>query len=511
MSTASPAGTDRTGGTLLAQNAVLNLVGWTLPMVVALLTVPLLIRGLGTERFGVLTVGWLLIGYFGLFDFGLGRALTKLLAERIGTEGEAELPQLVWTAVLLMVLLGVLAGVVLAAASPWLVANALKVSPELVVETQRSFALLAVSLPWVISTAGLLGALEAGQRFGFVNAVRVPSVVFNYVAPLLVIPFSTSLVPVVAVLVVGRVLSWIAHLVACLVAYPALRERVAVSWDRVGTLARFGGWMTVSNTVSPLMTQMDRFLIGALISMKAVAYYASPYELVTRLWLIPGALMGVFFPAFAATFVSDRMRTSVLFGRAVRILFVVIFPLALLLVTWAPEGLRLWLGEEFAVNSASVLRWLALGVFVNCLGQVPFALIQGLGRPDITGKLHLAELPLYVVAIWALSQMFGLEGVAIAWVLRVSADTVFLFAIADRFIPGPARLPRVLAMIGVGGVLFGVATLIDGTPAKLVFYVTVVLAFSAYSWARLIGPEERAFLRARIFPRWQPGEGSTPA
>jgi O-antigen/teichoic acid export membrane protein len=59
-----------------------------------------------------------------------------------------------------------------------------------------------------------------------------------------------------------------------------------------------------------------------------------------------------------------------------------------------------WLGAEFSGNSSAVLRWLAIGVFINSLGQVPFALLQEVGRPDITGTLHLVELPLYLAAMW---------------------------------------------------------------------------------------------------------------
>lgn len=493
---------DLTTGRVLLRNSVLNLAGWILPIGVALVSVPFLIRGLGTERFGVLTIGWVIIGYFGLFDFGLGRALTKLVAERFGTRREAEIPELVWTALALMLVLGIAGALLLAVGSPWLVANVLRVSPGLEQETQRSFQLLSLSLPWVISSAGLLGTLEAGQRFGWVNAVRVPSVLFNYLAPLAVLPFSSSLVPVVVLLVVGRVLSWLAYLLACLHSYPPLRLRVAINWQRTGMLARFGGWMTVSNMVSPLMTHLDRFLIGALISMTAVAYYASPYEVVTRLWLIPAALMGVFFPAFAATFSTDRARTGVLFGRAVRIVFVAIFPLALLLVVWAPEGLRLWLGPEFELRSTVVLRWLALGVFINCLAQVPFALIQGLGRPDITGKLHLAELPLYAVAIWMLSRSYGLEGVAIAWVLRIAVDTLVLFAVADRFLPSRSTLPQAVLMIAFGSAMFGLGSLEAAAGVKLLSCALLFLAFAWYSWARILDAAERSYLLIRIASRF---------
>ncbi|MEW5927531.1 MAG: flippase [Gemmatimonadota bacterium] len=486
----------RTGGRLLARNSALNLLGWVLPMVGAVVAVPLLIRSLGTERFGILTVGWVVLGYFSLFDFGLGRALTKVVAERLGTDGERDVPPLIWTALILMFVLGTAGAAILALSAPLLVNGALKISPHLRGEAVSTLYLLALSLPWVISTAALSGVLEANQRFGLVSALRVPTGLFSYLGPLLVLPFSTSLVSVVAVLVAGRLVAWAAFLVACLRVVPLLRKRVSVALDKVGVLANLGGWMMVSNMVSPLMTYLDRFLIGGLISMAAVAFYVTPYELITKLWLVPNALLGVLFPAFAATFALDRGRTMLLLNRGVRAIFLIMFPVTLVVVTLAAEGMGLWLGPEFALKSAGVLRWLALGVFVNCLGQAPFALIQGIGRPDITAKLHLLELPLYTAAIWFLARTFGLEGVAMAWVLRVAVDTVVLYVLAARFLPQGRVLLRTTGQLAAVALLvFSGGVLLAGLGAKLTFLAAVLPLFVLVGWFRILQPAERAMLQ----------------
>ena len=74
----------------LARNAVWNLLSLVAPMLVALGAIPALIRTLGADRFGILTLAWMLIGYCSLFDLGLGRALTKLVSEgsRRGSFGQ---------------------------------------------------------------------------------------------------------------------------------------------------------------------------------------------------------------------------------------------------------------------------------------------------------------------------------------------------------------------------------------------------------------------------------------
>src|ERR1700730_2729204 len=209
-----------TSSRLLARNTLWNLVGNAAPMLVAAICIPLLIRGLGTDRFGVLTLVWALIGYATLFDFGLGRALTQLVATKLGSDEDHEVPALVWTSLLLMLVLGLFGAMVVVCLTPWLVNHALHIPGVLGRETLYSLYLLGLSVPVVISTAGLRGLLEAHQRFGLINALRIPMGVFAYAGPLLVLPFSKSVVPVVGTLVAGRIAAWAAHLLLCLRVVP---------------------------------------------------------------------------------------------------------------------------------------------------------------------------------------------------------------------------------------------------------------------------------------------------
>ena len=69
-----------------------------MPLLVAIVVIPMLIKGMGLERFGVLTIAWMVVGYFSLFDFGLGRALTKLVADKLGKGQNNAIPSLIWIA-----------------------------------------------------------------------------------------------------------------------------------------------------------------------------------------------------------------------------------------------------------------------------------------------------------------------------------------------------------------------------------------------------------------------------
>jgi O-antigen/teichoic acid export membrane protein len=487
-----------TSGRLLAKNTLWNLLGSGSPMLVAVFCIPILIRGLGKERFGVLTLAWALIGYASLFDLGLGRALTQLVAKKLGAGEERDIPRVVWTSLLLMLVLGAAGTVAIFLISPWLVGRGLNVPAGLQRETLESFRLLGISLPFVITTAGLRGLLEAHQRFELTNALRIPMGVFTFAGPLPALAFSKSLVPVIAILVAGRIIGWGAHLLLCLRVAPELRRSIAWERSAVGPLMKFGGWMTVSNVVSPLMVTLDRFLIGGLVSVTAVAYYATPYEVVTKFLLVPGAIIAVMFPAFSTSFAQDRSRAVLLYGRSVKYVFITLFPATLLVVVLAQNGLALWLGPEFATNSSRVVQWLAVGVFINSLAQVPFAMVQGAGRPDLTAKLHIIELPCYLLALWLLIRAFGIEGAAMAWTARVGIDAGVLFGLAKRFLPGKTAMRlRATVLPAATLAILAVAALLQGPVVKVVFLLGTILCFVLASWFVGLTPAERVFIWAR--------------
>ena len=486
-----------TSSRTLARNTVLNVLGQVVPMLAAVVAIPILIQHLGASRFGVLTLAWAAIGYFNLFDLGLGRALTQIVAARLGSEQEsAELTTVAWTALALMLLLGVLGGLVLAAVTPWIVRTGLNIPPSLIAESIGAFYLLAASLPFVVTTAGLRGLLEAHQQFGAATALRIPLALFTFIGPLLVLPFSNGLEPIVALLLVGRAITWFAHLVVCLRRYDYLRTAFRLRRGVVGPLLRFGGWMTVSNVVSPIMAYLDRFLIGAILPLAAVAYYVTPYELVTKLLVVPQAMVVAAFPALAASYASDPRRTAAMFERTLRVVLLLMFPVLLAVVMFSREALTLWVGAKIAEQSTSVLQWLAVGVFINAMAQAPLVVLQSTGRPDLTAKLHLLELPLYLVALWFLAQRYGIVGVAIAWSARAAVDAVAMLVLAARRVPEvPRQIRLALWAVVVVPAVLGVAAQIPDVAMKSIGLLGVLTAFGFFGWTYFVLPAERTGLR----------------
>jgi O-antigen/teichoic acid export membrane protein len=492
-----------TSGPLLARNTVWNLVGQIVPMAVGLFAIPMLIRHIGMDRFGILTIAWIVLGYFSLFDLGLGRALTNLVAQGLGGNGQDELPTVVWTTNCVMAVMGIVGAIVFAAISPLLTHSLLKIPLNLQAETLNSLFLLSTSVPLVISTAGFRGILEAQQKFGLLSKIRIPMGITFFLAPVAVLLFTNSLTALIGALVFTRVILLMAYVGLALREMPALRHQFAIDGSLLRPIFSFGGWLTVSNLVSPLMVYVDRFLIGSLLSITAVAYYATPYELVTKLLIVPTALVGVLFPAFSTAMVGDRPRGAMLYRKAAKYMALLLLPASFLVILFGQDFLQVWLGHDFAVHSTWVLQILSLGVFANGLGFVPFSLIQGTGRADITGKLHLLELPFYLVTVWVLTKHFGIEGTAIAWTSRVIADAVLLFWAAGRFAGRLLRFRSMFAGAAGVAVVFILARIGLSLREKIFVSVIFLLSFAATTWFALLNADERTAilgLRDHLFP-----------
>jgi len=491
-------------GKHIARNTFWNILGLCAPILVALFCIPPMIRGLGKDEFGLLSLVWMLVGYFTIFDMGIGRALTRIAAERIGQGRAQDLPALFWTSCGIMLLLGSLAGLIVAGLAPWLATSALDIPAAMQADTLRSFRAVAFSLPIVVMTAGMIGMLEARQRFGLINAVRVPIGSFTFIGPLLVLPFSRNLFPVVMILLAGRVAEWLIYFLLCLHDLPALRH--GFRWDsrEVKPLMSTGGWITVSTLIMPFMVHIDRFLIGAIVSVGAVAYYATCSEIVVKLLIFPRAWVSVLFPTFAAHFDQRQGQTSDLFARSLTWLLGLLFPVILLVVAFAPEGFQLWLGADFAAQSTPVMRWLATGIFLYCLTYIPFSFLQGIGRPNITAVIHLIEFPLFVALAIFMIQRFGIVGAAMAWGIRAALELVVMLLLAGRFAPAVGRcaVRWLVAALAALGALLLVASC--GSLLWRIVEVTVILLlWAALVWNLLFRDEDRTELR-RFLGSWGP-------
>ena len=92
---------------MIVKNTIFNFLGLALPLIVGVITIPILIESLGIVRFGLLTLVWTMVSYASLFDFGLGKALTLEIAVLRSQGDFCRMPGVIGTSYLLMTIIGI--------------------------------------------------------------------------------------------------------------------------------------------------------------------------------------------------------------------------------------------------------------------------------------------------------------------------------------------------------------------------------------------------------------------
>lgn len=415
----------------ISHNTLFNFLGQSIPFIVGFFAIPLLIKNLGVERFGILTVVWALIGYFSLFDFGLSRVITYKVSDMFRTGNIDELPIFFWSSLMLILIFTFIGSTLLIIISCFPSLFSSQVGPESLNDGIASLRLIAVGLPAITITAGFKGLLEAEHRFLELNILQAFQGIFTFLIPLFISYFSSGLIGPVTGLVLLRYLFCYLHSWICLRNKPHLSKVKIYRLAQILQIFKEGGWYSVSNIIGPIMVYFDRFFISLLVPASQIAYYTTPLEIVNRMLVIPASLSRTLFPTF--TMYKNSARSEQLFRKSLSALIAIMAPLAIGSTFVAKTFFSIWLGNQFADHSASIFIILVWGVVINSMAWIPFTLIQSFGHPNVTAKVHLIELPFYIGGLFLLTKHFGMTGTAVAWSMRNLVDLFILLAVARRY------------------------------------------------------------------------------
>ncbi len=406
----------------IRRNTAYNLIGSMVPIMVSLVTVPIYLRLIGEARYGVLAVAWMLLGYFGLFDLGLGRAT----AQRIATLRNAavcERAQAFWTALGLNIGLGVLGGLIIWPVADIFLGRIFKIDDAMRFEALTVVPWLILAVPMATLSGVLTGALQGRERFFELNLISGVSSVLFQLIPLVVAKFwgveLGVLLPAamfVRLLTVFVLYGYCRRYVFC--GLPASFVRTEAS-----QLLRFGSWVTVTSLISPMMIILDRFIIGALLGAKAVSYYTVPFQLADRTGIIPFALSSALFPRFVG---MSREEEQIVAKKSLRAVLSVMTPMMATGIVLMEPFLSWWITSAFGREAGLVGCILLLGFWINALAMIPYAQLQAKGRPDIVAKCNLLELLPYFWMLYIGLNTLGLVGAAVAFSARIFADFVLL-------------------------------------------------------------------------------------
>lgn len=404
----------------IIHNSLYNILGNIFPLFSILITVPLYLKTIGEAKYGILALAWLILGYFNVLDLGIGKAVANKVASVKGLIKDQV--TIFWGGFLLSLSIGVFISVICYLGFPQLIKQLNIKEPEVYAIFTTLRLEICLTLVVLILTSSGIGYLEGQENFKLLNLVNVfRDLLFQWMPLLTALYFTTEIVVLIKVTILARIIS--TTLLFTSIGFLNVKSFILPSKEKILSLVKFGSSVAVTNTLSPVLSGADRFIIGAISGASAVTIFTVPYNMVMKLNILPLALNKALFPQFSSI---EELGANSLADKAIKRLFVLMSSIILIGVLFVDYAITLWIDEGFASTAAPVAQVLLIGILFNSIAYVPLALIQGQGRPKQVAIIHALEALPYLLLLWYLTQEYGVIGAAATWTARVFIDSFLL-------------------------------------------------------------------------------------
>jgi len=485
------------------RNLLANFIGrgWTALM--ALAFVPVYIRYLGIEAYG-------LVGFYAslqaislVLDLGLSTAINRGLATLAAkSDGAAEQRDLVRTLELVNWGLAALIGVVVVALAPiisthWI--NAHGLSADTICHAVQVMG-VTLALRWPCNLyAGALGGL---QRQISVNVISGIGATVGNLGVIAVLEWCS---PTIGAFFAWQLLASAGQTLAtgwwiwrCL---PPAHRPARFNSDVLASHWRFAAGMSALTILALLLTQSDKIILSKLLSLEEFGYYSLASVAANGLLMLVNPLFTATFPAFSTAVAQhdhDGLRHS--YHRASRLAACLILPPALTIAALPGAFLLAWSGDPaLAAAAGPALGLLALGSALNGLMNIPYALQLANGSTRLACQCNAVAVLVLVPLVTIGALTYGVAGAAAGWPLLNLAYVVFATPLIHRrFMPGAHRrwllqdtaIPLALAAASAAG-LFALSASTSRTTAAMTIATALMLSYGITwlgcraSWAGL--------------------------
>jgi O-antigen/teichoic acid export membrane protein len=486
-----------------------TLLGQAATTVASFLATPYGLRALGPELYGVLSLVNLVVGYIAFADLALGAASTKFGAVEYARGSRSGEASVIWTAVAIVAATATAVALVVAVATPLLLERVFVLPEHL-----RGVTTIALHIA--------LFGFVARQLAGVLNTPVLVRLRYRLDALFTNGPLLLQIILVPVVLWLGGGLTWAVVVIAAASVASALLYAVAgvsmlgelrrpqLRRELIGPLLHFGGPLVGASLVGLVLLSLERVLLVRQVSVRALAHYTVAMTLGGFVAVAPLGMMNSLFSAFSQLRAAGPPEAlEALYRRSQRLVLLGLPPLVVGLCGLGRPFLTLWAGPEYGAESTGPLVFLALASAVQVLTRISRELLKAHGHTHYVLRYYLLEIIPYAVVAVVAVHFFGATGAAAAFFLRMAGDCVLMVraggsASGFRFAPFAGRAAEYGLAVLVLCLPLLLAPFARGRLSVLVLVLALAASTAAYAalaWRRLLGEDERAWLRQRIRQR----------
>ena len=428
--------------------SVRNMAGAAIPAIVNIFTIPYIVRSLGNEGYGAFALIASIVGYFSLLDINVTSGSVKFVAEHNAKGERQELCAVVTLSCLIYFFIGIIGLFGIFFSADFITGHLFTISVQQRALVSSTLQLAAIGFfiaqiqVYLNSIPQSLNRYDISALFEVIFGIGVP------LGTVFLLWLGFGLHGVVAFRVAASAVNVLFLVLVIKRLIPDFRW-ITPSNAVVRKVSSFSGYAYLSSIAAVTYAHADKLIIGSLVGVAEVTYYAVPATLVNRLLGLTYRLGSVLFPVASELDArGEHERLGRLYLSATRYLTYINTFVVLIISLFSFQILRAWLGEQAAVHGQWIMVTIALSMLMDSLTNLPSFLNDGLGFPKITGSLAAARAVTGLVLGYVLTRELGIFGAALAHLIS-SLLLVSIFLVLVHRTTVPVSLGKII----VGGYL----------------------------------------------------------
>jgi O-antigen/teichoic acid export membrane protein len=420
----------------LASNAAWNLSLTAWQTIIGFFYTPFLIFYIGSELYGLFILLMSISGILGIMNLGLGEATLRYVAYYYGRNDLLGINRIVGSTLLIYIIVGTCTGLFIYFTSPWLVKfiaipdNSYALSINLLQLTAINFSIRLVG--------GAIDAIpRAIQRYDISTKVSIIESILQISGTVIILLMGFGIYEMVLWSVITTLLTRLIAIIVAKHLIKTLRVRPSLSIYGLKEVFSYGIFSFITQIFGTIWGELDRILLGTMVSVSSVAYLTVPHNLAFRGNNAINSAGAALFPRFSG--LKDLKEIKSLFLDSTWILLCGTISIFVPMTVLFPDFLRLWISPEFALQSA----WVGQVIAFSCIVRgafVPYdALFKGLGKPQyltiqffgsaLTSLLaNLILIPKMGLAgagyCYCLTPIWGFAAIIFAWKKVLTMDSM---------------------------------------------------------------------------------------
>lgn len=424
----------------LKKNVIANYLGQGWTGLIGLAFVPLYIKYLGIEAYGLIGVFALLQAWLALLDMGMTPTLNREMARfTAGAHSPQSIRDLLRSLEIVCYGLAAFIGLLIWATSGWLAVDWLRADALPLDVVAQAIAIMGGVAALRFVEGIYRGAILGLQRQVFFNVVNASLSTVRAVGAIAVLVWISPTIE--AYFVWQGIVSVVSIVILALAAHrslPATSRRARFSRQALMDIRHFAGGMMATTFLVILLTQVDKLLLSKLLSLQDFGYYALAGLIAGSLSMFIGPVAQAASPHMSklAAQQDERKLVSV-YHSTTQLLAVLLIPTVLTISLYAPEIIYVWAGDPLlAQSTAPILSVLIVGSLLNGIMSIPYMLQLAYGWTSFAVKLNIGAVLILVPAIFFAVPRFGGLGAAWIWsLLNVGYIVIGIHFMHKRLLP----------------------------------------------------------------------------